>query len=66
MTDRVFKIQDRVKRVEGEQSEGTVTMVRAETHGTAAERKERGVIIGVQWDNGTFSYFTPDALVVLS
>ena len=57
-----IKENDRVKRIQGASTQGLVTLIRTDSGGGAAERGERGVMIGVQWDNGTFSYFTPDAL----
>ncbi len=54
-------VDTRVIRAEGEGCRGVVTSVREDP---VAKGDERGVVVGVQWDNGTFSYFTPDALKV--
>ncbi len=55
---QLFKAGDRVVRVHVPGSQGTVKEIREETvqSGDSRER-ERPVIIGVQWDNGTISYF---------
>lgn len=54
-------LEARVVRTEGEGCRGVVTSVREDP---VAKGDERGVVVGVQWDNGTFSYLTPDALKV--
>lgn len=51
---------DRVKRTSGEGCHGIVKEVRAET--TAAASKEKPLLVLVQWDNGTASYFAPESL----
>ena len=60
--NKKFKEKGKVKRVQGSPALGIVTSIRADSGGGASERGERGIMVGVQWDNGTFSYFTPDAL----
>lgn len=63
MSQPSFKPGDRVIRVHLPGSQGTVKEVREETiqQGDSRDR-ERPVIIGVQWDNGTVSYFGPAGL----
>lgn len=58
-----FKVNDRVKRSrEAVGSLGTVKDVRQETTSTTHENREKGILITVQWDNGTFSYHGPAGL----
>jgi hypothetical protein len=53
-----FKAGDRVIRVHVPGSLGTVKEIREETVQSGDSReKDRPVIIGVQWDNGTMSFF---------
>ena len=53
-----FKEGERVVRVHIPGSQGTVREIREETVQSGDSReKDRPVIIGVQWDNGTLSYF---------
>ncbi|NDC36902.1 MAG: hypothetical protein EBZ48_02490 [Proteobacteria bacterium] len=63
-----FKEKDRVRRVAGVSSLGTVKEVRfeLENSGLSEEARQRGAMIGVQWDSGTLSYFAPDALEIAS
>lgn len=62
-----FKVGERVIRVHLPGSQGTVKEVREETIQQGDSRdKERPLIIGVQWDNGTLSYFGPAGLKSVS
>jgi len=58
-----IEMDARVVRADGTGCKGIVSSVREDS---IAKGDERGIIIGVQWDNGTYSYFTPDALKVAS
>lgn len=53
-----------VMRIDGTGVKGVVVSLTEDTTGKG-DSSERGVIVGVQWDNGTMSYLTPDALKVL-
>ncbi len=57
-------VDTRVMRTDGTGVKGVVVSVREDSTGKG-DASERGVIVGVQWDNGTMSYFTPDALRVI-
>lgn len=48
-----------VIRADGEGCRGKVASI---SEDPIAKGDERGITVGVQWDNGTFSYLTPDAL----
>ena len=63
-----LKEKDRVKRTTGVGSLGTVKEVRfeLENSGLSEEARQKGAMVGVHWDSGTFSYFAPDALEVVS
>jgi hypothetical protein len=58
-------VDARVKRSDGSSIRGTVVSVRFDTTGGNAEKSDRGVIVGVNWDNGPLSYFTPEGLQVI-
>lgn len=57
-----LKVNDRVRRVSGEGCYGTVKDIRTEVTSTRSDPKEKGLLITVLWDNGTFSYFSPGSL----
>lgn len=57
-----FEIDARVMRADGTKIVGVITSVREDSQ-ASSDRSERGVVLGVQWDNGTFSYFTPNQLI---
>ena len=65
MKGKEFKQNDRVKRANGPGILGVVKEVKYETQATAGEGKDRGRMISVLWDNGTISYFAPEALEVV-
>ena len=51
----------RVMKADGTGVRGIVISI-SDDHHNKGDASERGIIIGVQWDNGTLSYVTPDAL----
>ena len=57
-----IKKDQRVKRKSGTGCLGTVQSVRSETTASTGDLTSKGLLVQVQWDNGTLSYFTPDAL----
>jgi len=57
-----LKISDRVRRVDGQGTNGLVKTIRHDSLASASIRDEKGLLIGVQWDNGTYSYLTPESL----
>jgi hypothetical protein len=63
-----FKLQvnDRVKRTDSPGCYGTVKDIRHEVTATSGESKDKGLLITVLWDNGTFSYFGPEGLQALT
>lgn len=60
---RKFKVNDRVKRATDFGSLGTVKDLKMEVSQSSAEVREKGLMIVVQWDNGTVSYHGTDSLV---
>lgn len=60
-----FKENDRVKRKAGSGCLGVVKDIRQEVTASSAE-VSRPRLIKVQWDNGTLSYFSPEALEISS
>lgn len=58
-----FKINDKVKRTGLPGVYGIVKDVRKETT-AKGESKEKNIMICVLWDNGTQSYFSPEALEI--
>jgi len=60
-----ISVDGKVVRADGTGVRGVVVSIREEI-GTKAVSSESGIIIGVQWDNGTLSFFTPDALRALN
>lgn len=61
-----INVNDRVKRSNGKGSQGTVKDVRHEVTSTKGDVAERGLLVVVQWDNGTCSYATPGGLEKLA
>lgn len=57
-----IKKDQRVKRKNIPGCSGTVQVVRTETTASTADISSRGLLVQVLWDNGTLSYFTPEAL----
>ena len=64
MTIKKFKEKERVRRANHTGCLGYVREIRfeLENSGLSAEARERGAMVGVIWDNGTFSYFAPEGL----
>ena len=62
MTTRKFKENDRVRRIGSSACAGTVKGLRTELTATTVEAREKGLLVGVLWDNGTMSYFSPESL----
>ncbi|NLF24711.1 MAG: hypothetical protein GX589_03520 [Deltaproteobacteria bacterium] len=60
-----LKVNDRVKRVGVERSYGLIKEVREEIIGTSGDTKDKGILVKVQWDNGTISYFSPESLQLI-
>ena len=64
MAAKKFKQEDRVRRTNHKGCDGTVFEIRMELEngGLSEEAREKGVMVGVKWDNGTISFLGPDAL----
>ena len=60
-----FNQSDRVRRADGTGSYGVVVAVRNDAAGTPGDKGDKGIIVGVQWDSGSYSLFTPEALEVV-
>lgn len=56
----------RVKRKVGRGSVGTVREIRTEVTASGGDPTDKGLMVVVDWDNGTQSYFTPNSLEVLA
>jgi hypothetical protein len=61
-----IKLDDRVKRVSIPGCLGTVKEIKTEVTTNNQEAREKNLMINVQWDNGTFSYLSPEALEVVN
>lgn len=59
----MLAINDRVKRKGGKGCFGIVKEIRQEVT-ASSELREPGLSIGVQWDNGTYSFFSVEGLEV--
>jgi hypothetical protein len=58
-----LKVNDRVKRKSGVGCHGVVKEIRKEiTASAGVQREGDALMIRVHWDNGTQSYFCPEAL----
>ncbi len=57
-----FKVNDRVQRASGKGPLGFVTSIRTDSLAVSSTREESGILLGVQWDNGSYSFFTPTSL----
>ena len=60
MAKKDFKVNDRVKRADGEGCNGTVVLVAEEVTNNSA--KEPALLVTVMWDNGTRSIFGVEGL----
>ena len=67
MSNKKFKAKDRVVRVAQTSPQGVVREIRLELEnsGLNLDARERGAMIGVSWDNGTFSYAAPESLELI-
>ena len=61
-----IKVDDKVRRIEGAGNIGLVIALREEVTSTSGEVGEKGLMINVLWDNGTQSYFSPEALELVT
>lgn len=61
-----FKISDRVRRVKKAGPLGTVKALREEVVGSSGEANRKEVLVKIQWDNGTLSYFAPESIELVS
>ena len=61
-----LKAQDRVKRINIPGCLGTVKEIKNEVTAKSQDSREKNLMVSVQWDNGTVSYMTPDALEIIS
>lgn len=62
LNSKKFKINDRVKRNQLSGCLGTVREIRIESSASTQAQRERGILVCVQWDNGTVSFFSPESL----
>ncbi len=60
-----LKANDRVKRRSGLKNIGVVKDIRSEVTASTQEAKEKGLLVQVLWDNGTFSYLGPEGLEIV-
>jgi len=65
MTDEKIKVNNRVKRANAAGCLGVVQELRKEVMSAAKKNKETPLLVKVQWDNGTTSYFSPESLEVV-
>lgn len=56
------KVDDRVRRIGRTAPVGTVKALREEVIGSSGEASKKDVLVKVQWDNGTLSYFAPESI----
>ena len=54
-------VKKRVMRADGVGIQGVVVSIREDALATG-DKSEQGIVVGVRWDNGTYSYFTPERL----
>jgi len=59
------KVDDRVRSINLPRCLGVVKEVHEEIIGTSGDTKDKALLIKVLWDNGTLSYFSPEALEVV-
>lgn len=60
--ESLFGPNDRVCRKGKNACGGTVRELRREVTATGGDTSSKALMVVVQWDNGTTSYLTPDAL----
>ena len=56
------KVDDRVRRIGKPGPIGTVKALREEVVGSSGEADKKEVLVKIQWDNGTLSYFAPESI----
>lgn len=61
--DGNYKENDRVKRADGVGCAGTIKIIKEESTKSQNATEMDTLMFKVLWDNGTFSYFAPSALV---
>lgn len=66
MSDNNIKLNDRVKRSSGSGCFGIVKELKTEVTATSADAREKGLMVTVLWDDGSFSYFAPEALEIVA
>lgn len=72
-TGSAFKVNDRVKRKELKDAKtahvqgchGKVKELRTDVTVTNPDAREKGLMLKVLWDNGTFSYVSPEAVEIV-
>lgn len=62
MSTKKLKVNDKVKRAQGQGCHGTIKDIRAESMGSISDTREKPLLVTVQWDNGTLSTFAPESL----
>ena len=60
------KVNDRVKNLLTPRCLGVVKEVHEEVIGSSGDTRDKAVLVKVLWDNGTLSYFSPEALEVVA
>ncbi|RIL08695.1 MAG: hypothetical protein DCC75_08255 [Proteobacteria bacterium] len=65
MSNKKLKVSDRVKRLNSNRCYGTVKELRTEVTATNQEDKDKSLMVGVLWDNGTHSFVGPDAVELI-
>lgn len=56
------EVNSRVRKKNNPGCLGTVKLVREETLGSSGDTRDKSLIVQVQWDNGTLSYFDPESI----
>ena len=56
------EVNSRVRKKNNPGCQGAVKLVREETLGSSGDTREKSLIVQVQWDNGTLSYFDPESI----
>ena len=63
MAAKKLKVGDRVIKKDESGVRGVIKNMRPEVGNTKGSKEEKNMIVNVQWDNGTLSYCSPDALL---
>lgn len=62
-TPNGLKVGDKVTQVDIEGIKGIIKDIRYEVTSKAdPKEREKSILVSVQWDNGTYSYFAPEKL----